>query len=64
MIFVGLPYSNADLMQLDEVSGGTPYGASTLSGTDNKRKPSARELGLARAQGKFVADVARRQSAA
>lgn len=64
MIFVGLPYSNMDLMQLDEVSGGTPYGASTLSGTDNKRQPSDRELRLAGAQGRFVADVARRQSAA
>ena len=61
MIIVGLPYSATDLMRLDEVSGGTPYGASTLSGTDNKRQPSQRELGLARAQGRFVAQVAARQ---
>ncbi|WP_068074424.1 NAD(P)H:quinone oxidoreductase [Novosphingobium lentum] len=62
MIVVGLPYSATDLMGLDEVSGGTPYGASTLSGTDNKRQPSERELGLARTQGRFVAHVAIRQS--
>ncbi|TPM26901.1 NAD(P)H:quinone oxidoreductase [Mesorhizobium sp. B2-3-5] len=61
MIIVGLPYSATDLMLLDEVSGGTPYGASTLSGPDNKRQPSARELGLARTQGRFVAKVASRQ---
>src|SRR3546814_20280631 len=47
MIIVGLPYSNTDLTLLDEVSGGTPYGASTISGSDNKRQPSERELGLA-----------------
>jgi NAD(P)H dehydrogenase (quinone) len=61
MIIVGLPYTATDLMKLDEVSGGTPYGASTLSGTDNKRQPSERELGLARLQGRFVAQVASRQ---
>ncbi|MBO9379614.1 NAD(P)H:quinone oxidoreductase [Sphingomonas histidinilytica] len=61
MIIVGLPYSNTDLTLLDEVSGGTPYGASTISGSDNKRQPSERELGLARAQGRYVAQVASRQ---
>src|SRR3546814_10871366 len=55
MIIVGFPYSNTDLTLLDEVSGGTPYGASTISGSDNKRQPSERELGLARAQGRYVA---------
>src|SRR3546814_1062232 len=61
MIIVGLPYSNTDLTLLDDVSGGTPYGASTISGSDNKRQPSERELGLARAQGRYVAQVASRQ---
>src|SRR3546814_14028371 len=59
MIIVGLPYSNTDLTLLDEVSGGTPYGASTISGSDNKRQPSERELGLARAQGRYRSEERR-----
>jgi NAD(P)H dehydrogenase (quinone) len=62
MVVVGIPYSEAGLMGVSEVSGGSPYGASTLSGSDNARQPSANELALARAQGRHVAEVALRQS--
>ena len=62
MIIVGLPNTELGLMGVTEVSGGSPYGASTLSGADNARQPSANELTLARAQGRFVAEVAMRQS--
>lgn len=61
MIVVGIPYSEAGLMGVAEVSGGSPYGATTLSGSDNARQPSANELNLARAQGRHVAEVASRQ---
>jgi NAD(P)H dehydrogenase (quinone) len=61
MVVVGLPYSAPGLMRMDEISGGTPYGATTLSGPDNARQPSANELDLARFQGKHVAEVATRQ---
>lgn len=58
MIVVGLPYSNPGLTNMDEISGGTPYGATTLSKGDGSRKPSENELTLARAQGKHVAEIA------
>jgi NAD(P)H dehydrogenase (quinone) len=64
MIIVGLPYSESGLMGVDVVSGGSPYGAGTLSGSDNSRQPSGNELALARAQGRIVAEVALRQSRA
>ncbi len=59
MIIVGVPYSCADQMRLDEVTGGSPYGASTIAGGDGKRMPSANELGIARFQGRHVAQIAR-----
>ena len=49
MIIVGLPYTEAGLMGVAEVSGGSPYGAGTVSGSDNARQPSSNELTLARA---------------
>ncbi|SEP64597.1 NAD(P)H dehydrogenase (quinone) [Faunimonas pinastri] len=58
MVIVGLPYSFAGLVGLDEVSGGTPYGASTLAGGDGSRQPSENELAGARFQGKHVAQIA------
>jgi NAD(P)H dehydrogenase (quinone) len=58
MIVVGVPYSCPELMNMDEISGGTPYGASTLAGTDGSRMPSANELAIARFQGKHVAEIA------
>ncbi|MDE2309362.1 MAG: NAD(P)H:quinone oxidoreductase [Betaproteobacteria bacterium] len=59
MVIVGVPYSCADQMRTDEITGGSPYGASTIAGGDGKRMPSANELGIARFQGKHVAQIAR-----
>ena len=58
MIIVGLPYSCQDLMIMTEITGGSPYGAADLAGTDGSRKPSENELGMARFQGKHVAEIA------
>jgi NAD(P)H dehydrogenase (quinone) len=58
MIIVGLPYSWAGNAQMEEISGGTPYGASTIAGADGSRQPSANELEGARYQGRLVAQVA------
>ncbi|HEX6374430.1 MAG TPA: NAD(P)H:quinone oxidoreductase [Allosphingosinicella sp.] len=58
MIIVGLPYSWPGNAQMEEISGGTPYGASTIAGADGSRQPSANELEGARYQGRHVAQVA------
>src|SRR6201987_4590779 len=58
MIIVGVPYSESGLVHMDEISGGTPYGATTLAGPDGSRHPSANELKIARFQGKHVAEIA------
>ncbi len=60
MIVVGVPYACAGLMNMDEISGGTPYGATTLSKGDGSRMPSANELAIAKYQGQHVADIAKR----
>jgi len=60
MIIVGLPYSFAGNTEMGEISGGTPYGASTLAGADGSRMPSANELAGARFQGAHVAAIASR----
>jgi NAD(P)H dehydrogenase (quinone) len=60
MVIVGLPYSFAGQMKLDEVTGGSPYGASTIAGGDGSRQPSANELDGARFQGRQVAEVAKK----
>jgi NAD(P)H dehydrogenase (quinone) len=60
MIVVGLPYAFPGLMVIDEISGGSPYGASTIAGPDGKRTPSENELAAARFQGKHVATIASR----
>lgn len=60
MICVGLPYAFAGQSRLDEVTGGSPYGASTLAGGDGSRRPSANELDGARFQGRHVAEIAHR----
>ena len=57
MIVVGVPYSCQELVNMDEISGGTPYGASTLANGDGSRMPSANELAIARFQGKHVAEI-------
>src|SRR5258708_18847371 len=58
MIIVGLPYPFPGLTILDEITGGSPYGASTLAKGDRSRQPSANELDGARYQGKHVAQIA------
>lgn len=58
MIVVGVPYSNPELTNMNEITGGTPYGATTLASSDGSRQPSANELAIARAQGKHVASIA------
>ena len=58
MIVVGLPYSEARQMGLDEIKGGSPYGASTIAGGKGERMPSEQELGMARFQGRHVTTIA------
>ena len=60
MIVVGVPYSEQRLLNMNEITGGSPYGASTLAGGDGARRPSENELGIARFQGRHVAEIARR----
>lgn len=58
MVIVGLPFSFQGLNKLDEVTGGSPYGASTIAGGDGSRQPSTNELDGARFQGRHVAEIA------
>ena len=58
MIVVGLPYSFQGQMRGDEITGGSPYGASTIAGPQGERMPSANELAAARFQGRHVAQIA------
>lgn len=60
MIIVGVPYSEQRLLEMGEVTGGTPYGATTLAGGDGSRLPSDNELAIARFQGRHVAEIASR----
>jgi NAD(P)H dehydrogenase (quinone) len=62
MIIVGLPYAFPGLTNMDEITGGTPYGASTLAKGDGSRQPSANELDGARYQGKHVAQITARMT--
>lgn len=58
LVVVGLPYSFAGQMTLDEITGGSPYGASTIAGSQGQRQPSELELSAARFQGDLVAKTA------
>ena len=58
MIVVGVPYSEPGLMHMDEITGGTPYGATTMTGPNGARQPSENELRIARFQGKHVTEIA------
>ena len=60
MIVVGLPYSFAGNTEMGEISGGTPYGATTIAGADGSRMPSENELAGARYQGQHVAEIAKK----
>jgi NAD(P)H dehydrogenase (quinone) len=57
MVIVGVPYSCQGLMNMDEITGGTPYGATTLAKGDGSRQPSENELTIARFQGRHVAEI-------
>lgn len=57
MVIVGLPYTFAGNSEMEEISGGTPYGASTLARSDGSRQPSNNELAGARFQGRHVAEI-------
>ena len=63
MFIVGLPYSYQGQMTLDEISGGSPYGATTIAGGQGQRMPSQNELDAARFQGRLVADTAAKLTA-
>jgi NAD(P)H:quinone oxidoreductase type IV len=58
MIIVGVPYSQQGLLNMKEITGGTPYGATTLADADGSRQPTENELTIARFQGKHVAEIA------
>ena len=60
MIIVGLPYAFPGLINMDEITGGTPYGATTLAKADGSRQPSENELAGARYQGRHVATIAKK----
>lgn len=60
MIIVGLPYAFKGQMTMDEISGCSPYGASTIAGGDGSRVPSENELAGARFQGQHVAEIAKK----
>lgn len=60
LIYVGLPYTFQGQMTLDEISGGSPYGASTIAGGDGSRMPSENELDAARFQGRHVTQIAKK----
>lgn len=63
MVIVGTPYSEQRLLGMDEISGGTPYGATTITKGDGSRQPSENELGIARFQGRHVALIAKKLAA-
>jgi NAD(P)H dehydrogenase (quinone) len=62
MVVVGLPYAFQGQMRIDEVTGGSPYGATTIAGTKGERSPSENELAGARFQGRHVASIAAKLS--
>lgn len=63
MIIVGVPYSCKGITNMNEITGGSPYGSSTLADSDGSRQPSQNEIDIARFQGAHVAGVAKKQSA-
>jgi NAD(P)H dehydrogenase (quinone) len=58
MVIVGCPYTETRLQEVGEMSGGSPYGASTIAGPGGSRLPSMNELAIARYQGRFAASIA------
>ena len=62
MVVVGVPYSEQALLNMTEITGGTPYGATTIAGADGSRTPTENELVIARSQGRNVAQIAQKLS--
>jgi NAD(P)H:quinone oxidoreductase type IV len=60
MVIVGVPYSCQELTNMNEITGGSPYGAGTLAGGDGTRQPSENELAIARFQGRHVAEITKK----
>lgn len=60
MVYVGLPYACPELTDISEVRGGSPWGAACIAGADGSRQPSAKELAMARYQGRHVATIAQK----
>lgn len=60
MVIVGLPYTFQGQTRIDEITGGSPYGASTIAGGKGERMPGENELAAARFQGKYVAEIAKK----
>jgi NAD(P)H dehydrogenase (quinone) len=58
MVIVGMPYSEARQCTVDEITGGSPYGVSTIAGPDGRRLPSENELAMAQFQGRHVTTIA------
>ncbi len=58
MVVVGLPYTASSQMRIDEITGGSPYGATTITGSRGERRPSETELELMRFQGRHIAEIA------
>jgi NAD(P)H dehydrogenase (quinone) len=63
MVVVGCPYAAQELMNMNEITGGSPYGAGTLAGPKGDRQPSENELKIARFQGRHVAQIAAKLAA-
>jgi NAD(P)H dehydrogenase (quinone) len=63
MVIVGLPYAFQGQTRMDEITGGSPYGASTITGGKGERMPSENELAAAKFQGRHVAQIAKKLSA-
>ena len=60
MVIVGMPYTETRQTTLEEISGGSPYGATTIAAADGSRMPSENELAMARFQGRHVATIAKK----
>lgn len=64
MVIVGMPYTETRQFTLEEISGGSPYGATTIAASDGSRMPSENELAMARFQGRHVATIAKKLAGA
>jgi NAD(P)H dehydrogenase (quinone) len=60
LVVVGVPYSCQELLNMSEITGGSPYGASTIAGGKGERQPSENELKIARFQGRHVTEIAKK----